>query len=221
MRPWSARILSYLAVAGAGAMFLGVVALLLSNWWIHRPGQPWTRYDALTDVPAREIAIVPGTGDRNGEVRDRLRSRLLAALSLYRAHKVKAILVSGVGQRPGGGDEVSSSRAWLLSHGVTPAHILTDPWGLRTLATMQRAVKTFGVTNAIICSQVQHMDRSLFLARAAGIDAVGFVASQRDTLSGYEVRLETLKATLAVADIYLLHRIPDVARSGETVASAR
>jgi len=204
-------------------MLMGVMALLVSNWWVHREGRRWGRYDALSDVPAREIALVPGVGDRDGQVHDRLRSRLLSGLALYRAHKVKAILVSGVGQRPRGGDEVSSARAWLLARGVNPAHVLMDPSGFRTLDTVQRAATVFGVTSAIICSQQQHLDRTLFLARAAGIDAVGFVAGQRDKLTNYEVRLETLKAGLAFVDTYVLHtgpRVPGPAVPSSVVASA-
>jgi len=220
MRPSLARMVSWSAVAGAGAMVLGAAFLLFSNWWIHRSGQDWKKYDALDDVPAREIVIVPGVGDRDGEIRDRLRSRLLAALTLYRAHKAETILVSGVGQRPGGGDEVSSSRAWLLDHGVDPAHIIIDRYGMRTLDTVQRAAKTYGVTGAIVCSQAQHLDRTLFLARAAGIDAVGFIAAQHDTLSNYEVRLETLKSTLAFVDTYVLHTGPSSVGVGSVVASS-
>lgn len=221
MRPWFARIASYLAATAAAGMLLAVGCLLFSNWWIHRSGQQFDRYDSLADVPAREIAIVPGTGDRDGEIRIGLRSRLAAGLALYRAHKVKAILVSGVGQRPGGGDEVSSGRAWLLAHGMNPAHILTDPLGLRTLDTVQRAAKTYGVTSAIICTQRQHVDRTLFLARAAGIDAAAFLADQQHRQpSNFEIRLETLKAMLAVADTYLLHTTPRSLEPVATVAAA-
>lgn len=214
-------MLSVMAVVVGATMLVGTAFLLVSNWWIHRDGRNWHSYEALTDVPARDVAIVPGVGDRNGQVRDRLRARLLAGLALYRAHKVKAILVSGVGGRPG--DEVTSSRAWLLARGVDPAHVMTDPAGFRTLDTMQRAVKTFGVTSAIVCSQAQHMDRTLFLARAAGLDAVGFVAELRVPVTNFEVRLETLKAALAVADTYVLRTGPKVtgpvARPAGLVAS--
>lgn len=210
MRRWPARVMSYLAVAGAGLMFLGVGFLLVTNWWVHREGQGWRSYDALAEVPARDFAIVPGVGDRDFAIGGRLHFRLMSALSLYRAHKVKGILVSGVGRGPGSGDEVASAQAWLIAHDVSPAHIVTDPAGFRTLDTMQRAARVFGVRSAVVCSQHQHMDRTLFLARAAGIDAVGFIADQRDILSNYEIRLETLKATLAFVDTYVLHRGPRV-----------
>ena len=219
MRFWSARTLSYASVVCAGLMLAGVTFLLATNWWVHRQGHVFRSYDALTDVPAREFAIVPGVGDRNGAIGNRLRNRLLSGLSLYRAHKVSAILVSGVGGDPGSGDEVSSAYGWLVAHGVPPAHIVTDPAGFRTLDTMQRAAKTFGVRSAIVCSQRQHIDRTLFLAHAAGIDAVGFLSRQSDTLTNYEIRLETLKATLAFTDTYLLRRGPRVTGPVGLVAS--
>jgi SanA protein len=208
MRRLSAHLFSCLAAIGAGMMLAGVTFLLISNWWVHRQGARLRTYDALADVPGRDFAIVPGTGGLNGNVGDRFRNRLLAGLSLYRAHKVKRILVSGVGIRPGGADEVSSGRVWLLAHGVNPRDVIIDRFGFRTLDTMQRAVKVFGITSAVVCTQVQHADRSVFLAHAAGIDVVGFKADMRDTLTNYEVRLETLKATLAFVDTYVLHRGP-------------
>jgi len=213
-------MLSYLAAAAAGVMLGGVALMLISNWWVHRQGRHAGTYDALVEVPARDVAIVGGTGDYQGRVGDRLRSRLLVALSLYRAHKVKSILVSGVGGLPGSGDEVSSARAWLLARGMDPAHLMIDPSGFRTLDTMQRAARVFGVKSAIACSQPQHLDRTVFLARAAGIDAVGFQAGQRDKLPNYEIRFETLKATLAFVDTYLLHTGPRVAGPAATPAPA-
>jgi SanA protein len=208
MRSWCARLASLLALLAGGVMLAGVAFLLLANWWVHDKDRRSRSFEALSDVPARDFAIVPGIGDHDGAIRDRLRGRLLAGLTLYRAHKVRRILMSGIGVRPRPGDEVTTSRVWLMAHGVKPEDIVIDRSGYRTLDTMQRAAKVFGVKSAVVCTQAQHIDRSVFLAQAAGIDAVGFRADMHDILGNFEIRFETMKAALAFADTYLLHRGP-------------
>ncbi|HEY4186791.1 MAG TPA: ElyC/SanA/YdcF family protein [Polyangia bacterium] len=219
MRRWPTKVFTVAAFLGAVSMFAAMSLFTVSNWWVHRIGHP-ARFDALSDVPPHDVAIVPGIGARFGNINDHLRSRLLAAIALYRAHKVKDILVSGVGREPGMGDEVVSSRSWLVAHGVDPAHIISDPAGFRTLETMQRAAHAYHVTSAVICSQAPHLDRSLFLARSAGIDAVGFTASMRREYTSFEERVETLKATLAFLDIYVIHTSPRVTEPVGLVAAA-
>src|ERR1700690_697209 len=96
MRRWWTRRVHGVAFLGAAAMVVGAVLFAVSNWWVHRLGRPRI-FDAITEVPSRDVAIVPGVGGRNGLINDRLRSRLRSAVALYRAHKVKDILMSGVG----------------------------------------------------------------------------------------------------------------------------
>lgn len=220
MSPSLTRLLAAAGLVGAIGMLCGVGAIFVSNWWVHQLGSPGT-YDSIADVPTRDIAIVPGVGGRHGKINDYLNSRLSAALALYRAHKVKAILMSGVARDSEANDEVVSSRIWLQAHGVDAARIVTDPAGFRTLDTMQRAARVYHVTNAIICSQPQYLDRSLFLARKAGIDAVGFTARTRELATDFEFRIETAKRTLAFLDVYVSHRGPRVTDPIGLVASAR
>ena len=44
---------------------------------------------------------------------------------------------------------------------------------------MINAKHNFGVDQAVICSQIFHLPRCLYLAHAAGIDAVGMVSDRR------------------------------------------
>lgn len=125
-------------------------------------------FEHVSEVMPFEVAIVPGAYVfPDGTPSDMLADRLLAALALLEAGKVTRILVSG------GPDEVAGMHAWLTKRGVT--EVLVDPEGLRTWATMLRA-SALGVTRAVICTQRFHLSRSLYLAHAAGIEAVGLVA---------------------------------------------
>lgn len=90
---------------------------------------------------------------------------------------------------------------WLVDNGVRKADIAVDPAGYRTLDTMQRAVRVFGVKEAIVCSQGVHLARAVFLARSAGIDAVGFIADPRRSVHVMAVPHETLGSALAVLDV--------------------
>jgi vancomycin permeability regulator SanA len=127
-----------------------------------------------------------------------LRDRLEAARSLYEEGRVRAIVVSG--QETMADPEVTVMRAWLRAGGVPAADIWTDEGGTRTRETMNRAAGVLGVSGAVVCTQTLNMPRTLFLARAAGIDAVGIALP---TGLGREPRwlgMEALKTTLAVVE---------------------
>ena len=74
---------------------------------------------------------------------------------------------------------------------------------------MWRAMNVLHISGAIVCTQVGNMTRSLFLARSAGIDAVGLVAPSRNPTPSVPVwRQDALKTVLALLDTYVLHRQP-------------
>jgi vancomycin permeability regulator SanA len=149
-------------------------------------------------VPARPVAIVPGSPTSLGKAKATLEGRLRGALALYRGGQVQAILVSGieVARDP----ETSAMRAWLEERGVPAGDIADDDRGTRTRETMHRAADTFGVERAIVCTEALAMPRALFLARASGIDAVGLeVPSPLDHLPKW-VAVEALKTTLAFVE---------------------
>ena len=66
---------------------------------------------------------------------------------------------------------------WLEDRGVPGEDVFLDHAGFRTLDTMQRAARVFGVRSAVICTQAFHLPRAVWLARKAGIDAVGLEAA--------------------------------------------
>jgi SanA protein len=132
--------------------------------------------DDVADVPNADVAIVLGAQVMpSGRMSTMLADRVRQALALWRAGKVKRILVSGAYEQPG------TMRDALLAAGV-PAHaVLTDQAGFNTWATMTRARRIFGVRSAIVVTQGFHMARALYLARAAGVSARGLTSD----LHGY------------------------------------
>ncbi len=165
----------------------------------------------LTAVPPRAVLIVPGAGVfADGTPSAVLQDRLVCARDLYRAGRARRVLVSGDhGARSH--DETSAMQRWLVAQGVPVEAIDLDHSGFRTLDTMARAARVFGVGGAIVCSQRVYLDRAVFLARAFGIDAVGAIADAREYEGRHLAAVREAVARLAaVVDVYVLHRGPRV-----------
>jgi SanA protein len=171
--------------------------VILTNILIFREAAPFI-HGSPARVPARPITIVPGTTVQNGRPSAGLTERLEGALTLYRAGKTQTILVSG--NRQPGYDEPGAMRAWLLGRGVRPSDVVEDPAGYRTLDTMQRAARVFKVRSAIVCSQGVHLPRTVYLARQAGIDAVGLVVDPNQPAHILYAPHETLGSAVAFVE---------------------
>lgn len=137
------------------------------------------RVFTVAQSPHKTVALVLGARVyEGGQPAPPLEDRLHCALSLYRAGKVEYVLVSGDHGREGY-DEVNAMHAWLVQRGVPTEKIYLDHAGFRTLDSMVRARQVFSVRSMAICTQRFHLDRSLWLAAANGIDAVGVIADTR------------------------------------------
>jgi vancomycin permeability regulator SanA len=136
-----------------------------------------TRAAILPDVahaPARPYAIVLGNLAIAGIPSRELANRLEVGRALYAAGQVRKIVVSGMVRADY--EEPYAMAAWLERHGVPKQAIVIDPAGHRTAATMANAA-ALGIREAVIATQAYHLPRSLYLARRAGIDAVGVPAA--------------------------------------------
>jgi SanA protein len=192
-----------IAAAVASLALVGLTGLAASNAWVARASRGYV-YESADAIPSRDVAIVPGSRVYGGQPFLILRARLEAALALYQAGRVKAILVSGDDSAVS--PEVTVMGAWLRQHGVRAADVWSDAGGSRTRETMNRAAALYGVTGAIVCTQTVNMDRTLYLARAAGIDAVGLALPTNLGQSKRYMAKESLKTTLAFAESQLRAR---------------
>lgn len=181
---------------------VGLLTLLVTNLIVllDSDGKIW---NSPADATHAEVAIVPGAlVNADGTMSLMLADRVNQAAALYEDGKVDKILVSGDhGQWMY--DEPTTMRQALMAAGIPGDVIYTDHAGFNTNATMERAKRIFGVSDATIVTQGFHMKRSLFLAKAAGLRANGLTSD----LHGYggqgiksDVR-EVLSRTKAVFDI--------------------
>src|SRR4051794_23675629 len=125
MRRLWLQALAYTLMGALSVVMLGAGGVAFTNGWVHWSGARYV-HESLADVPTRAVAIVPGTGGKSGKVTGYFLPRMLAALNLYRSHRVQTILVSGIGGNDGDGNEVSTAHRWLRERGVPEADILLD-----------------------------------------------------------------------------------------------
>ena len=143
-----------------------------------------TRGEATSDIsslPHAQAAIVPGAQvNADGTMSLMLADRVQRAVELWEAGKVDRILVSG-DHGSWRYDEPDTMRRALMRAGVPGRVIFTDHAGFNTRATMVRAKRIFQVRSAIVVTQGFHIDRALYLAKAAGLEVHGLTSD----LHGY------------------------------------
>ncbi len=150
---------------------LGCATLLgITNVWmiLRTTGRCYNR---IEDLPENEVGLVLGTSPRSYF----LTYRIYAAAKLYKAGKVKHLLVSG----DNGTDyynEVAYMKEKLVELGVPEDAVTCDHAGFRTLDSIVRARRIFGVEDVTIVSQRFHNARAIYLADYNGVNAVAFNA---------------------------------------------
>jgi SanA protein len=159
----------------AGLSILGALFVAILTLVFHFETKAFIKSDSK-QLPVTEAALIPGAAIlKNGDLSPVLKDRVDKALDLYREHKVIKILVTGNnGQLDY--DEVDPVRRYLLKEGVPSQSIFLDHAGFDTYSSMYRARDVFNVTSVIIVSQSFHLPRAVYIARALGINAFGYVA---------------------------------------------
>jgi len=168
-------------------------------------------FNDIKKVPVKKAALVLGTakyrvgGGKNYFYVYRIR----AAAALFKAGKVKAIVVSGDSSTKYY-DETRKMKKDLIKAGVPSKYIILDLLGMRTLDSVVRAEAIFDLKDYIIVSQKFHLERALFIAKVKGQNVIGFMAKDiPGTTAAYRMKArEYLARTKAFLDVYILHTDP-------------
>lgn len=94
--------------------------------------------------------------------------RIDATERLYKAGKIKRILISGDENSLDGVNEVECMKDSLIAHGVDANDIILDGKGFRTLDAVVRAVKVYNIHSFVIISQRFHNERAIYLTEYLG-----------------------------------------------------
>lgn len=130
------------------------------------------------ETPSRRFAIVFGAAIWGNTPSDIFSDRLITAAELYRAGKVKTILISGDNSEVSH-NEPRIGEMFLRDQGVPPEAIVLDYAGFRTFDTCARAKKIFGIDAAILVTQEFHLSRAIFLCEKMGITSIGTIADRQ------------------------------------------
>ncbi len=191
---------SALLMAIAGCYFL-----------VAKTASPFLYHD-IAQIPKHDVAVVLGTSryTTEGNLNGFYRRRMEAVAELLRAGKIRYILVSGDNSSRWY-DEPSRMKQDLIKLGVPESLIYRDYAGFRTLDSVIRARKVFGLQSFIIVSQKFQNERALYIARNNDIDAIAFNAHGSLVSHDYSNRVrEALARVLAVAETLLLGTGPKV-----------
>ena len=130
-------------------------------------------YTDVDSVPQSEVGLLLGTtpltriGRRPNQF---FKYRIDAAESLYKACKVKSILISGDENSLDGINEVECMRDSLVARGVPESAMVLDGKGFRTLDAVVRAKNVYDLHSYIVISQKFHNERAIYLAEHLGLD---------------------------------------------------
>lgn len=162
---WSAIVLAVMAA-------VVTIVLIVCNAIVVRNARGRI-FGNTTDVPASDVALLLGTSPVSritGRTNYFYEYRLDAAAELYKAGKVKRILVSGSDNSHDGINEVESMQADLEKRGIPTASILCDGKGYRTEASVRRTHEVYGLRSFTVVSQHFHNERTLYLTDHLGLD---------------------------------------------------
>ncbi|MFF4396692.1 vancomycin high temperature exclusion protein [Streptomyces sp. NPDC001480] len=164
------------------AVMAGCVLALLPVTWLFVSTAD--RLRGTADAPRTDVAVVFGAGLWGGEPSPYLAHRLDAAVKLYRAGRVKVVLVTGDNSRDDY-DEPDAMRAYLTERGVPGSRVVSDYAGFDTWDSCVRAKRIFGVDRAVLISQGFHIRRAVALCEAAGIDSYGVGVDAKHDVTWY------------------------------------
>ncbi|WP_294677000.1 ElyC/SanA/YdcF family protein [uncultured Fluviicola sp.] len=169
-----------------------------ANWAIESNAEGKI-FDKVSNCPKVKVALVLGTSRTNKQGNDNLyfSYRIKAAVELYRAGKVKYILVSG-DNSIATYDEPTDMKNALVAAGIPANRIFLDYAGFRTLDSMERALKVFGQKEVIVISQRFHNERAIYLGEHFGMTVYGYNAQDVVKMGGFKTKVRERFARMKV-----------------------
>ncbi|HLV23655.1 MAG TPA: ElyC/SanA/YdcF family protein [Moheibacter sp.] len=183
--------------------------LLLSNYWVDKQAKDRT-FNSVEEISPNATGLVLGTSKRvrGGNVNLYFKYRMEAAVELFKAGKIKFIIVSGDNSIMEY-NETRDMKNALIQMGIPEDKIVEDFAGFSTLDSVLRAKEVFGQDSITIISQEFHNERAIFIGKNHDIYALGFNA--RDVPQRYgtvTLTREYFARVKAMLDVYVLRTMP-------------
>ena len=182
-----------------------ILAILLANYHINYNAKG-KLYNSIENIPKNRVGLVLGAGKYVGSdnhVNLYYKYRLEAAFLLYQNKKIDYLLISGDNSTVDY-DEPSTFKQDLIDLGVPEDKIILDYAGFRTLDSVVRAKKIFGLDSFTIISQQFHNQRAIYLAENNNLNVIAFNAKAIKGRYGFKTKIrEYLARTKAIIDVVI------------------
>ena len=181
----------------------GVWAIFYIDYRITSKTAPYIQSD-VNKIAANKVGLLLGTSKylSNGKLNPFFQNRIKAAVMLYKAQKIKYLILSG-DNRLNSYNEPRMMKKELMKMGIPDSVIYFDFAGFRTFDSVIRCRFIFSQTSFTIISQDFHLERAVFIAHYYGINAVGFGADDVAFHSGLTTRIREYFARVKLVwDIY-------------------
>ncbi|KAA3661175.1 MAG: SanA protein [Calditrichaeota bacterium] len=186
-------------------LFVCSVILLGNIWMIIQTDKYIYEKEQLSELQEMQTGLVLGTSRfrSNGHANPYFENRIKAATELYQSSKVKHLLLSGSSQETYY-NEPQTMREALLENAIPDSIITMDPEGLRTITSILRAHKTFGLDSVLVISNRFHLYRAIFIAEKHGMYARGYACDYVPFQTAFPTRIRELIARIrALVDLYI------------------
>ena len=157
----------------AATAVLGMVSVAVGGSVLFVRQTAAGRIFSVATVPPAPAALVLGApGSSRRHAIGLPAARLDLARQLYRAGKVKMILVSGDSMAEEY-DEPAAMRSYLIATGIPESDVIIDNAGIDTYSSCVQARDVFGVSDLIVVTQSYHVPRAVATCVRVGVNASG------------------------------------------------
>lgn len=194
---------------GIPAFIIGIALLIFSCNYIIEKRCKSQLYSQIAETPYNRVGLLLGTSPKlkSGMPNLYFNYRIEAATALYKAQKIKYILVSGDNRRNDYNEPEEMKQA-LIAAGIPADRIFLDYAGLRTLDSVIRANRIFGLSSFTIISQRFHNERALYIAQHNNLQAIGYNAKDVTAYAGFKTNVRERLARVKVFVDILTEKSP-------------
>ncbi len=189
-----------------------IILSIISAFWANSVITKQTKnriYTEIDAIPENNAGLLLGTSKflKNGKSNQYFENRITATVRLYKAGKIKNIVISGDNSRKEY-NEPEDIKKELIKRGIPENRIYLDFAGFRTYDSVYRMNETFGQRNFTIISQEFHNQRAVYIANALKLNAIGYNAKDIDAYNGFKTKLREKFARVKVFIDLMFHKKP-------------
>ena len=166
-------------------------------------------YTETDSIPENKAGLLLGTSKflRNGKSNQYFENRISATVQLFRAGKIKNIVISGDNSKKEY-NEPEDMKNELIKHGIPEKRIYLDFAGFRTYDSVFRMKEIFGQDKFTIISQEFHNQRAVYIANSLKLNAIGFNARDVNAYNGFKTKIREKFARVKVFIDLILDKKP-------------